>query len=56
MVLEICFTVKPKSCKFCGSGNLVKKGYDFTTRGKKQKFACKECGKIFYGLNLQEGE
>ena len=53
MVLKICFTVKPKSCKFCGSSDLVKRGNDITIHGKKQKFACKECGKIFYGLNPQ---
>ena len=53
MVLETCFTIKPKSCKYCGSSKLVKRGFDCTTQGKKQKFGCKDCGKIFYGLNEQ---
>jgi len=50
MTLEICFSVRPENCKYCGSEDLAKRGFDITTRGKKQKFTCKNCGKIFYGL------
>ena len=50
MSLENIFTEKPKNCKHCGSEDIVKKGFDITAKGRKQKYGCRECGKIFYGL------
>jgi len=34
-------------CKFCGSENVVKRGYRSTQRGKIQRFFCKDCEKKF---------
>lgn len=31
------------ACKFCGSENIVKRGYRNTQRGKVQRFFCKDC-------------
>ena len=50
MVLEMRFTERPKNCKHCGAEEIVKRGFDITTKGKMHKFICKNCGKIFYGL------
>ena len=35
------------ACKFCGSENIVKRGYRSTQRRKVQRFFCKECHKKF---------
>jgi transposase-like protein len=34
-------------CKFCGSQNVVKRGYRDTDRGKVQRFFCKDCKRCF---------
>jgi len=34
-------------CKFCGSENVVKRGYRNTQRGKVQRFFCKDCKRFF---------
>jgi transposase-like protein len=34
-------------CKFCGSENIVKRGFRNTQNGKVQRFFCKACGKKF---------
>jgi transposase-like protein len=34
-------------CKFCGSENIVKRGYRNTQRGKVQRFFCKNCKRFF---------
>jgi transposase-like protein len=35
------------TCKFCGSENIVKRGYRKTERGKVQRFVCKDCKRFF---------
>jgi putative transposase len=34
-------------CKFCGSENIVKRGFRSTQRGKVQRFFCKDCKRFF---------
>jgi len=47
--LEKILTKKPESCKNCGSSSFVKRGLDISTKGKKQRFQCLNCGKVTYG-------
>lgn len=35
------------SCRFCGSSNVVKFGYNITKEGKKARYKCKECNTKF---------
>jgi transposase-like protein len=47
-VETVCETESPiLVCKFCGSENVVKRGYRNTQRGKVQRFFCKNCSKKF---------
>lgn len=41
---ELCI---PETCKFCGSTNIIKRGYRKKGNGKVQRFACKDCGRRF---------
>ena len=50
MVMKIYPTVKPDICKFCGGNDFIKRGFDYTLQGKKQRFLCKECGRINFGI------
>ncbi len=34
-------------CRFCGSSNVVKFGYNITKEGKKQRYKCKDCNAKF---------
>ena len=34
-------------CKFCDSGNIIKKGFKNNKSGKVQKFQCNDCGRAF---------
>ena len=34
-------------CKFCGSENVIKRGFKKTQQGKKQRFLCKDCKRRF---------
>ena len=34
-------------CRFCGSSNVVKFGYNITNEGKKQRYKCKDCNAKF---------
>ena len=34
-------------CKFCGSERIVKRGFEKTQKGKKQRFFCKDCERRF---------
>lgn len=36
-------------CPECKSTNIQKAGFAITRRGKKQRFQCRECGRVFYG-------
>lgn len=38
---------QPEACKFCGSTNLIKRGYRKNRYGKVQRFFCKACGRRF---------
>jgi transposase-like protein len=38
---------QPEACKFCGSTNLIKRGYRKNKHGKVQRFSCKDCGRGF---------
>jgi transposase-like protein/predicted nucleic acid-binding Zn finger protein len=46
---NLCKEVEsPESvCKFCGSKNIVKRGYRATQNGKVQRFFCKDCKRKF---------
>jgi transposase-like protein len=35
------------SCRFCGSKNVVKFGYNITKKGKKARYKCKDCNAKF---------
>src|SRR3990167_8387070 len=35
------------SCRFCGSSNVVKFGYNVTKEGKKARYKCKDCNAKF---------
>ena len=35
------------SCRFCGSKNVVKFGYNITKKGKKARYKCKNCNAKF---------
>ena len=35
------------SCRFCGSKNVVKFGYNVTKKGKKARYKCKDCNAKF---------
>jgi len=35
-------------CSKCGSEETVKAGFKITTKGKKQRYQCKKCGKTYY--------
>ncbi len=35
------------TCKFCGSENVVKRGFRNTQKGKVQRFFCKDCERFF---------
>lgn len=35
------------TCRFCSSSNVVKSGFNFTKRGPKQRYKCKDCGRTF---------
>lgn len=35
------------SCRFCGSNNVVKFGYNITKKGKKARYKCKDCNVKF---------
>jgi len=37
-------------CPKCGSDETRKRGFEITTKGKKQRYQCKTCGKTFYPL------
>jgi len=34
-------------CRFCGSKNVVKFGYNSTKKGKKARYKCKDCNAKF---------
>jgi transposase-like protein len=36
-----------ETCKFCGSTNIIKRGYRKRRNGKVQRFMCKDCGRRF---------
>jgi transposase-like protein len=45
---NLCEIESPElACKFCGSQNIVKRGYRKTERGKVQRFVCKDCKRFF---------
>jgi len=46
---NLCKEVESPSsvCKFCGSENIVKRGYRTTQNGKVQRFFCKDCKRKF---------
>jgi len=35
-------------CEKCGSNKTVKIGFRVTSKGKKQRIQCQDCGKTFY--------
>ena len=39
-------------CRFCGSSNVVKFGYNITKEGKKQRYKCKDCNMGGLNFNL----
>jgi DNA polymerase elongation subunit (family B)/DNA-directed RNA polymerase subunit RPC12/RpoP len=44
-------------CRTCGSHSLVKKGYEYTSVGRYQRYKCKDCGAPNHGrINLLEKE
>lgn len=38
-----------EGCPSCGSKETVKKGYNYTTTGKRQEYKCLDCGRRFSG-------
>jgi putative transposase len=45
---NLCEEVEPVLvCKFCGSENIVRRGFRSTQRGKVQRFYCKDCKRKF---------
>lgn len=45
----------PVGCPSCGADSLQKRGFSYSTVGKKQRFQCKDCGHWFVdGKNLIE--
>jgi transposase-like protein len=45
---NLCEIEEPISvCKFCGSENIVKRGFRTTEKGKVQRFFCKDCKRKF---------
>ena len=38
-----------KTCKFCDSGNITKKGFRNNKAGRVQKFKCPDCNRGFAG-------
>ena len=48
----------PDSCVICGSTNLTKRGFHYTTVAKYQRYQCKDCGswsKSKTGTTVKEG-
>ena len=45
--LRIMERSKLSLCKFCDSGNIIKKGFKNNKNGKIQKFKCKDCKREF---------
>jgi transposase-like protein len=46
-VETVCEPEQVLTCKFCGSENVVKRGFRNTERGKVQRFFCKDCKRFF---------
>ena len=55
-MLKLCNTKMPKNCSECNEIKFVKAGFARTKGKKIQKFQCMNCGKVVYGLNLEEVE
>jgi transposase-like protein len=50
--LRYVHSIRPKSCKYCGSTEIIKGSAGIGKNGiRKQTFRCKNCGRMFYGLN-----
>ncbi|HEY3362251.1 MAG TPA: hypothetical protein VGK06_10665 [Methanosarcina sp.] len=53
--LRYIHSIRPKSCKYCGSTEIIKGSAGIGKNGiRKQTFRCKNCGRMFYGLNPKE--
>jgi len=42
---------RENACRLCQSYNLLKRGFNYTTTGKKQAYQCKDCGAWSSGVN-----
>ena len=40
-------------CPECGNGEVIRRGFELTRRGRIQKYQCKRCGRVFVPEELK---